>query len=255
MHNISHLILTKSLDGGESKSEQIEGFEILSMEATTQQGSTEETEEDDLETSTAKFKADYVANADYIANGATSNNKQLNNSEVQAQEVSVRFVVKGLMKNKLLSKVSCSEGLLCSKTLLVCGSGGVPKAKCSVSEKCHDKSCECNVKTICPHQEENKSVPKANSMMQSIVTNTTRYVPAKKPIGKGNSKLEEFRYRRFVSRKDLSAHGIDKCLTGCFSFQGLCTSSRACDLVVQCFNDYCVCDMSLLCVVKKTVSE
>ncbi len=67
---------------------------------------------------------------------------------VFAKEVSVKFVVKGLVQTGLQPKLACVAEELCERMISVCQPGDEPD--CEVTPQCSKDQCECHVKTTCP---------------------------------------------------------------------------------------------------------
>ncbi len=79
---------------------------------------------------------------------------------IQAKEVTVKYVVSGLVEASLQPRLACSKDTLCGRTVATCSNGNEPtnsedlEPDCEVmSEPCDPdaEQCECTVRVKCPN--------------------------------------------------------------------------------------------------------
>ncbi len=176
---------------------------------------------------------------------------------VFAKEVSVKFVVKGLVRSNLQTGMVCSESQLCGRMQGICQPNDAPPNSCRVVPVCSQDECECNMKTVCPDVSEisgpSTVAPTLND--RDYTGDNLQQGNEGEHSHSRSQRLPSFHLKRFVSRLDLSLDGIQKCLASCYRHGGGCVDKKSCQLRVQCFHDHCVCHMSLECALLDPVED
>ena len=161
-------------------------------------------------------------------------------SEIFAREVRVRMSVKGLFND---SSAACSEAELCPRVEAVCMmiNGGNRTRRCAANRVHCERGgqCQCDViaecdKGLTEKMGKNGSISgvgiKMSNRMTSddsnepsnIIRNVSEYIENTTTAqGKDENShyLPKFRYKKFVTRAELTEKGVELCLKDCYSFQ------------------------------------